>query len=244
LKKIVLVLCAMSLLVSCSSNKKIIPKEEEKPAYDWYNEGIQEYINHDYKDAEHSLDMVNEQHPGSIYAKRSILALGDVYFAKGEYILARTYYEKFVKLYPTDKNVVYAKYKIALSYYKARNGYKLDATPVKLAIDKFLELVKQYPNNPYQEKAYYYITESAKELYMHELFVSKFYEKLGHMKAAKNRLEYMYEHFKDVDFNDDMLFLLGKVYFYLGKKKEAEGYFNELRKRFPKSKFIEDIPRD
>ena len=243
MKKVILILMGSALIVSsCASHKKIVPTEVEKSAYEWYNEGIQQYIDHDYQDAEHSLDMVNAQHPGSIYAKRAILALGNVYFAKGEYILARDYYNRFIKIYPTSRQVLYAKYKIALSYYNSRNGYKLDETPARLAIEKFIEILKQYPNNPYKGKIYTYITNSAIEIYKHELFVAKFYEKLHHLKAAQNRLDYMYRHFKDVNFNDDMLFLLGKVYWHLGKKKEAAEFFNQLKKEYPNSKYVKEIP--
>ncbi|AEA34244.1 outer membrane protein assembly factor BamD [Hippea maritima] len=229
-------ICAIAL-AGCSSHKKIIPKEEEKPAYEWYNEGIQDYINHDYSEAEHALTMINAQHPGSIYAKRATIALGDVYFAKGEYILARDYYRKFIKLYPNSKEAVYAKYHIALSFYKARNGYKCDATPVREAIKEFLDLLDKYPNNPYKDKIYYYITKSVEELYKHELFVAKFYADLDEFNAAKNRLNYMYKHFKNVNFNDEMLFLLGKVYYHLGKKQQAKEFFKELIKKYPNSDY-------
>ncbi len=243
MKRLFVILAGSVLILSsCSSNKKIVPTEQEKSAYEWYNEGIQQYIDHDYEDAEHSLDMVNEQHPGSVYAKRAMLALGDVYFAKGEYILARDYYKRFVKLYPTDKNIVYAKYKIALSYYKSRNGYKLDETPARLALEKFLELLRQYPNNPYTEKIYTYITNCAVEIYKHELFVAKFYADLDHFKAAKNRLDYMYKHFKNVKFNDEMLYLLGRVYWHLGKKNEAKEFFAQLKKLYPDSEYVKEIP--
>ncbi len=243
MKKISILLVGVILLLTgCSSNKKIIPKEEEKSAYTWYNEGIQAYIDHDYDKAQHDLEMVNEQHPGSIYAQRAMLALGDVYFAKGEYLLARDYYKRFIKLYPNSKDVVYAKYRIALSYYKSRNGYKLDATPARMAIKKFVELLKEYPDNPYREKIYTYLTNCAIEIYKHELFVAKFYEQLDYFKAAKNRLDYIYKHFKDVNFNDEMLYLLGKVYWHLGKKKEAIAFFRELKEKYPNSPYTKEIP--
>ncbi len=230
------------LLAACSSNKKIVPTEVEKSAYTWYNEGMQAYIDHEYDKAKHDLEMVGEQHPGSIYAKKALLALGDVYFAKGEYMLARDYYRRFIKVYPTSKDVVYARFKIAMSYYKSRNGYKLDVTPAKKAIKAFVKLLDEYPNNPYRDRIYTYLTNCALEVYKHELFVARFYDKLGYLKAAKNRLDYMYRHFKDVNFNDEMLYLLGKVYWQLGKKKEAEAFFNELKKRYPNSKYISRIP--
>lgn len=231
------------LVSGCASHKKIIPHEVEKPAFEWYNEGIQDYIYHDYNEAEHALTMINAQHPGSIYAKRATLILGDVYFAKGDYMLARDYYKRFIKLYPKSKNVVYAKYKIALSWYKSRNGYKLDATPDREAIKAFLELLKEYPNNPYKDKIYYFLTQCVEELYRHELFVAKFYANLDDFKAAENRLEYMYKHFKNVNFNDEMLFLMGKVYLALGKKKEALEFFRELREKYPESKYIKEIKK-
>ncbi len=241
-KSIIVAMGVAVILAGCSSNKKIVPTEEEKSAYTWYNEGIQAYIDHDYKKAQHDLEMVNEQHPGSIYAKKALLALGDVYFAKGEYLLARDYYNRFIKIYPNSKEVIYAKYKIALSYYKSRNGYKLDVTPARKAIEKFVELIKEYPSNPYRDKIYTYLTNCAVEIYKHELFVARFYKQLDYLKAAKNRLDYMYKHFKDVNFNADMLYMLGSVYWHLGKKRKAMAFFRELKKRYPESKYIEKIP--
>lgn len=245
MKRVFLILVgSVVILTGCASHKKIVPTEEEKTAYEWYNEGIQEYINHDYKEAEHSLEMVNEQHPGSIYSKRAMLALGDVYFSKGEYILARDYYQKFVRLYPTSKNVIYARYRIGLSYYKSRNGYKLDETPSRLAIKSFVGFLRDYPNNPYKEKVYTYITNCAIEIYKHELFVAKFYDKLNHFKAAKNRLDYMYKHFRDVSFNDEMLFEMGEVYLHLGKKEQSKVFFKQLKEKYPNSRYVKEVTED
>lgn len=241
LKKIIIVSLSVFAVSACSTNKKIVPKEAEKPAYVWYNEGVQEYIYHKYDDAEHSLDMVNEQHPGSVYAKRANLILGDVYFAKEEYILARDYYLKFIKLYPTSSDAVHAQYKIALSYYKSMNGYKLDSTPARMAVKEFLKLLKKYPNNPYKEKAYNYMSESALRIYEHELFVAKFYDDLGYLKAADNRLEYMNKHFKNAAFNGEMLYLLSNVNYYLGKYRYADKYFKELKQKFPESEYVQKL---
>ncbi len=231
------------LIAGCSTHKKIIPHEKEKPALEWYNEGVQDYINHDYSEAEHALTMINAQHPGSIYAKRATLILGDVYFAKGDYLLARDYYKRFIKLYPRSKDVIYAKYKIALSYYKARNGYKLDATPVRKAIEAFLELLREYPDNPYKDKINYYLEKCVEELYKHELFVAKFYADLDEFKAAKNRLDYMYRHFKNVNFNDNMLYLMGRVYLALGKRKEAQEFLKQLKEKYPNSKYTKELEK-
>ncbi len=233
-----LIFIGVALFSSCSTNRHMVPHEVEKSAYEWYNEGLQYYIDHDYKKAEHCLLMVNEQHPGSVYSKLANLALGDVYFAKGDYILARDYYSRFIKLYPDSKESVYAQYMIALSYYRSRNGYKLDQTPVKKAIEAFVELLKGHPNNPYKEKIYFYLEKCAVELYRHELFVARFYYDLGEFKAADITLNYMEKHFKDVKFNDGMLYLLSAVDHYLKHEKLAKMYFEELEKRYPGSKYI------
>ena len=238
-----LILTGVLAISSCSSNKKIVPHEVLKPAYTWYNDGIQAYINHDYEDAEHDLLMISAQHPGSIYAKKAALILGDVYFSKGNYILARDYYRRFIKLYPDSQQAVYAKYKIALSYYKSRNSYKCDATPLREAIKEFLELQRQYPNNPFTNKINYYLAKSVEELYKHELFVAKFYADLDEFNAAKNRLNYMYKHFRGVNFNDEMLYLMGKVYFALNRKQQAEAFLNELIKKYPYSKYADEAKK-
>jgi len=242
IKKFVFGVIGSTILVfgiySCSTKSELITSEATKSAYEWYNEGVQYYINHNYKEAEHSLSMINQQHPGSIYAKKAHLILGDVYFSEGDYLLAIDEYKKFIKLYPKTNDAMYAQYKIGLSYYKMMNGYKLDQTPTKNAIENFIQLLDEYPDNPYKDQVYNYLTECAKQLYMHQLFISKFYYDLGKYRAAQIELDYMSKHFSNLNFNDEMLYLLASTYYHLGKKQQAMDFFNELKTKYPNSKYI------
>ncbi|MGC9167716.1 MAG: outer membrane protein assembly factor BamD [Desulfurella sp.] len=233
---------ALALVVffisSCSTSKELVKTEPEKSAYEWYNEGVQYYINHNYKEAEHSLSMINQQHPGSIYGKKASLILGDVYYSEGDYLLAIDEYKKFIELYPNTKDAMFAQYKIAMSYYKMMNGYKLDQTPTKNAIENFLILLDKYPNNPYKDQVYDHLTECVKQLYMHQLYITKFYYDLGKYRAAEIELNYMAKHFSNLNFNDEMLYLLASVYDHLGKKQQALSFFDELKKKYPNSKYV------
>ncbi len=232
--------CVLIVFVisSCSTKNELVKTEPTKSAYEWYNEGVQYYINHNYKEAEHSLSMVNQQHPGSIYSKKSYLVLGNVYYGEEDYLLAIDEYKKFIKLYPNTNDAMFAQYKIAMSYYKMMNGYKLDQTPTKNAIENFLTLLDEYPNNPYKDEVYDHLSDCAKQLYMHQLFITKFYYDLGKYRSAQIELDYMAKHFSDLNFNDEMLYLLASTYYHLGKKQEAMAFFNELKKKFPNSKYI------
>lgn len=229
---------------ACSAPKELVKTEPEKSAYEWYNEGVQYYIDHNYKEAEHSLSMVNQQHPGSIYSKKAHLILGDVYYSEKDYLLAIDEYKKFIELYPNTNDAMVAQYKIAMSYYKMMNGYKLDQTPTKKAIENFLLLLDKYPDNPYKDEVYNYLTECAKQLYLHQLFITRFYYDLGKYRASQIELDYMAKHFSDVNFNDEMLYLLASTYYHLGKKQEAMDFFNELKKKYPKSKYIVLFEKD
>lgn len=226
------------LVSSCSAPKELVKTEPEKSAYEWYNEGVQYYVNHNYKEADHSLSMVNQQHPGSIYSKKAHLILGDVYYGEEDYLLAIDEYKKFIDMYPNTNDAMFAQYKIAMSYYKMMNGYKLDQTPTKNAIENFLLLLDKYPGNPYKDEAYDRLSDCAKQLYMHQLFITRFYYDLGKYRAAQIELDYMAKHFSDLNFNDEMLYLLGSTYYHLGKKQEALDFFNELKKKYPNSKYI------
>ncbi len=229
------------LLAGCATNQKIMPEEPEKSAFEWYNSGIQAYINHDYEKAEHDLRMVGEQHPGSAYAKKAYLKLGDVYFVKDNYILARKAYERFIKYYPHSSDAVYAQYRIATSFWRCRNSYDRDQTPTIKALEAFIALKKDYPSSPFAHQADTYIMQCVDEIYKHELFVSRFYFRLKDYRAALNRLTFMSNHFSDLNFTDDMLYLLTMSCYYLKKQEEAQRFLTELKKRYPNSKFIEEI---
>jgi outer membrane protein assembly factor BamD len=228
-------------LVACAANKKLIPEEPEKGAFEWYNSGIQSYINHDYVVAEHDLRMVREQHPNSIYAKKAYLKLGDVYFAKDEHILAREAYRRFIKYYPRSPDAVYAQYKIATSFWRCRNSYDKDQTPVIEALKAFVNLKKDHPSSSFACQADTYIMQCVDEIYRHELFVSKFYFRLHDYNAALNRLVFMSHHFSDLNFTDEMLYLLTMSYYYLNKREDAQLFFNELKRKYPQSRFVEKI---
>ncbi len=228
-------------LVACAVNEKIIPEEPEKSAFEWYSSGIQAYINHDYEKAEHDLRMVREQHPGSVYAKKAYLRLGDVYFAKGEHILAREAYGRFIKYYPNSPDAVYAQYRIALSFWRCRNSYDRDQTPVIKALKAFVRLKKEHPLSAFAHQADTYIMQCVDEIYRHELFVSRFYFRLHNYNAALNRLTFMSHHFSDLNFTDEMLYLLAMSCYYLGRQDDAQLFFNELKKKYPQSRFVEEI---
>jgi outer membrane protein assembly factor BamD len=54
----------------------------------------------------------------------------------------------------------------------------------------------------------------------------------------------MAKHFSDLNFNDEMLYLLASTYYHLGKKQEAIDFFNELKKKYPNSKYIVLFEKD
>ena len=242
MKKTIFTYIAVALIVffvsACSTPKELVKTEPEKSAYEWYNEGVQYYINHNYEEAKHSLSMINQQHPGSIYSKKAHLILGDVYYSEEDYLLAVDEYKKFIELYPNTNDAMFAQYKIAMSYYNMMNGYKLDQTPTKNAIENFLILLDKYPDNPYKDKVYNHLTECVKQLYQHQLFIARFYYDLGKYRASQIELDYMAKHFSDLNFNDEMLYLLASTYYHLGKKQEAIDFFNDLKKKYPNSKYI------
>lgn len=243
MKKIVFVYIVLFLnallLSSCSAPKELVKTEPEKSAYEWYNDGVQYYINHNYKEAEHNLSMVNQQHPGSIYSKKAHLVLGDVYFSEKDYLLAIDEYKKFISLYPNTNDAMFAQYKIALSYYNMRNGYRLDQTPTKNAIENFLNLLDKYPKNSYINQVYNDLSSCVKELYRHQLFITNFYYNLGKYRASQIELDYMSKHFSDLSFNDEMLYLLAATYYHLGRKAQAMSFYNELVKKYPNSDYID-----
>ena len=101
-------------LVSCSKDKPLyVPSEKVNP-YNLYNEGLAAFNNNDYffankkfSEAELNFEQVE------LAAKSAIMSSFSLY-GINFYIEAEENLKRFLKKYPSDKNVIYANYLLAI----------------------------------------------------------------------------------------------------------------------------------
>ena len=75
--------------------------------------------------------------PQSDWAPRSSLMASYSYYMQNFYAEALSNLERYLKTYPTDKNIAYAHYLIAMCYYESIEDEKRDSAPLIKAKNKF-----------------------------------------------------------------------------------------------------------
>ena len=82
--------------------------------------------------------------PQSKWAPRSALMAAYSFYMQNYYAESLLNLERYIKTYPTDKNIAYAHYLIAMCYYETIEDEKRDTGPLIQARDKFSFIMQEY----------------------------------------------------------------------------------------------------
>lgn len=216
-------------LISCAT-KQPVPTPEAI-----YKEAVEALKNKDYQTSIESYKKIKELFPEHPLSQLAQLEIAEGYFNSEQYEEAIMAYDEFVKLYPGNINVPYARFKEALSYFNQISQADRDQNITKKAVDKFQKVIKDFPDTPYAVKAYNYLKFSRKRLAEHEMFVANFYLKSGKYKAAEKRYLYILKFFYDVEIQESALIGLYNLYKETGEATKAEEIKNTLEFFFPYS---------
>ena len=146
MSKINLLLIVLIILSACSkeeveiSNIKEVNQEQEiitayKEAYLAIDQGDPYFAAKKFLEAELLF-------PQSEWAPRSALMASYSYYLQNYYAEALANLERYVKTYPSHKDLVYAHYLIAMCYYETIEDEQRDSAPLIKAQKKFNFIVK------------------------------------------------------------------------------------------------------
>src|SRR5215472_8379729 len=102
-------------LVACSGASK--DAYIEKPVDDLYNQAMDEMVEERYGQAAKTFDQVESQHPYSVWATKSQLMGAYALYESGNYGEAIVAADRFIQLHPGQRDIAYAYYLKAISYY-------------------------------------------------------------------------------------------------------------------------------
>ncbi len=150
-----------------------------------------------YETAYQYYKQVRNLYPGSPQAIYALLRMADCKFWSGHYLEAVNLYEEFEKFYPANEAIPYVIFQIGTCYYKIRKSYDRDQSFTKKAIEAYQRLLEAYPKNPYIPEVKKRIRKLRELLAKHELYVAKFYYKIGYYRAAYGRLLYLINNYPE-----------------------------------------------
>ena len=224
---------------SCSKDKENIyqPSKLLDP-YNLYKEGLDAFKKNDYfyankKFSEAELNFTEPE----LAAKSAIMSSYSLY-GINFYSEAEENLKRFLKVYPADKNIIYAKYLLAIIYYEQISEEDKDLEPLiktRKEIDLF---IKQYPNSDYATDLKFKRGLVENQLAAKELYVARYYISVKKWIPAIKRLKIITEKYDTTIFVEEALHRLVEIYYYLGLENEARNYASVLGYNYNSSEWF------
>jgi len=232
MSKINLLLIVLIILSACSkeeveiSNIKEVNQEQEiitayKEAYLAIDQGDPYFAAKKFLEAELLF-------PQSEWAPRSALMASYSYYLQNYYAEALANLERYVKTYPSHKDLVYAHYLIAMCYYETIEDEQRDSAPLIKAQKKFNFIVKEYPNTDFSVDAKFKLGLIEDILAAKEMYLGRYYIKRGKWIAALNRFKTVIEKHDKTVFIEEALHRMVEINYKIGLLDESQKYANIL----------------
>lgn len=231
-------LAILTLASACSSNKE----EEyiERPVESIYNGAVDHLMAERYERAAREFDEVERQHPYSVWATKAQMMSAYAYYQANKYDDAIVALDRFIQLNPSNRDVAYAYYLKALSYYEQIRDVERDAKLTELALNSLDEVVRRFPESIYARDARLKIDLTYDHLAGKEMEVGRFYLVRGHYLAAVNRFRLVVEKYQTTSHVPEALHRMTECYLALGLKEEAQRTAAVLGHNYPGSEWYVD----
>ena len=214
------VFLAATLVAACAGDTEA--DYVERPVGELYNEAVDQLIAGDFENAARNFDEVERQHPYSVWATKAKLMSAFTYYSGNRYDEAILAAQRFVELHPGNRDVSYAYYLIAISYYEQISDVGRDQQITRLALTSLEELVRRFPQTEYARDAKLKLDLTRDHLAGKEMDVGRYYLKRNHYVAAINRFRTVIESFQTTTHVPEALHRLTESYLALGVENEAQ----------------------
>jgi outer membrane protein assembly factor BamD len=154
-----------------------------------YQQGVEYYQDGNYKRAVELFQRLKEEYPLSKYAIMGEMGIPDSYFSSKEYPEAELAYSEFLNLHPTNENLPYVLYQIAMCHFNQITTIDRDSSEALKALKDFERLSARFPSSKFAFLAEKMIRECKKTLGEQEFYVGEFYFNIKQYRAALRRFE-------------------------------------------------------
>ncbi len=212
----------------------------ERPVEEIYNTALKELQKGRYFQAAEQFDEVERQHPYSVWARRSMLMAAYSNYQINEYDKAILAAQRFISLHPGNRDVVYAYYLVAISYYEQISDIGRDQKITAEALRALTEVVRRFPTSDYARDARLKIDLTNDHLAGKEMEIGRYYLKQHEYLAAINRFRIVVENFQTTTHVPEALHRLTESYVALGIIDEAQSSAAVLGHNYPGSDWYQD----
>lgn len=188
------------------------------------------------------------QYPYGPYTEQSLMESAYAQYKSGKLDDSVSTIDKFLRTYPTHRNVPYMYYLRGLSN-STRDAvflqrvWKLDAsrrdlsTPMQ-GYNDFSIVAERYPNSKYAEDARQRMVYLRNQFARHELDTALYYLRRDAWVSAATRARYLLETYPQSEYQNDAVAVLGEAYTQLGNKTLADDARRVLELNDPQHPYL------
>jgi outer membrane protein assembly factor BamD len=229
--------------LSCSKDIKketiINEKSLELQVLEAYQEGMKSLDQGDVLFAAKKFNEVEILFPQSQWAPKSALMAAYSYYVQDYYGDAIAELDRFIRIYPLHKNIDYAYYLLAISYYEQIVDEKKDLQSITNSKKNFEIIIKEFPTTEYALDAQFKIDLINDILASKEMYIGRYYFDKKKWIPAINRFRSVIDNYETTIYTEEALHRLVEIYYLLGLKDESQKYANLLGYNYQSSEWYE-----
>ena len=250
-----LALGAISVLAACtggstSTSSQVTLQGEESsggdsadPARTAYEEALDEFRDGDCIEAEPLFTAVRTEFRFSRFAALAELRIADCKFETKAYAEAIAGYREFVRFRPSHVEVVYARFRIAESYYAqipsdwflVPPSWERDQGATRDALSQLRRFILDFAEDTRVPEARRMEQRCLALMAEHELYVAEFYRSRRAYRATIARIQTLLATYHGSGVEPRALLLLGRTFLDTEEPERARQAFEELVASFPES---------
>ncbi len=235
LQLVALGLC-LAALAGCSLfGPQKLKEEQIVPDAALYQTALNEMDAQRYATAVTALEKLSRQHPYSDYNERAKLMEVYANYRIGRFDEAILAADRFLALYPSNKDVPYVLWLKGTAYYAQIKDVTRDQQLSRDAIDTYGLLIANYPESEHAKDARDKLAVAFDNLAGKEMSVGRFYLGNGQYAAAIKRFQTVAEKYQTSTHIEEALYRLAEANLLLGLTNEAQTAAAVLGHNYPSS---------
>ena len=234
-------LLALPVLSGCSSkDDDVVDLGPVPPVEVLYNNGVDALQQNRLVSAVDQFNSVEQNYPYSPWAVNAQLMQAYALYQQNKYTDALGVLDRFIQLHPAHRDIAYAYYLRALSYYEQIADVQRDQKGTEQAMNALQEVINRFPETAYARDARLKIDLCRDPLAGHEMQIGRWYQEQNLYEAAVGRFQRVVDDYQTTNHVPEALHRLTEVYLKLGLKDQAKRTASVLGYNYPGSEWYED----
>lgn len=236
------VICIFIILIctySCKKQNEIVYEPNNQiDAFKIYKEGLEAFDKNDFFFASKKFSEAEINFKNVDYAAKAAVMSAYSLYAINFFDEALNNLERYLEVYPSDKNIIYAHFLIAVIYFEQIADEKKDIDPLLKASKKIDYFLEKYPLTDYAIDLKFKKDLIQNQLAAKEMYVAKYYISIKKWIPAINRLKLIVNSYDKTIFIEEALHRLVEIHFHIGLEEEAKKYASLLGYNYNSSEWF------